>query len=126
LLYCAEQGNLLTSKLYKMKIFDENTLHEEIVSKWGEHGAHIEVYNALLRKTQFAQPKVKLTHIHGEESILHNRVMIVTELKWKDNILQVIVAKSKDADGYNEFAFYNNGNNEFWHRHENKFKAELI
>lgn len=32
------------------KIFDENSLREAIVGVWGEYGAHVEVYDILLKK----------------------------------------------------------------------------
>ena len=32
------------------KIFNENSLREEIVGVWGEYGAHVEVYDMLLKK----------------------------------------------------------------------------
>ena len=33
-----------------MEIFNEQKLRAEIAKTWGEHGAHIEVYDMLLKK----------------------------------------------------------------------------
>lgn len=35
-------------------MFNEDTLREEIVAKWGEHGAHIDVYDNLVRLARLA------------------------------------------------------------------------
>lgn len=32
--------------------FNEETLREEIARKWGEHGAHMEVFDYLLRRSK--------------------------------------------------------------------------
>lgn len=33
-------------------MFDEETLRKEIAEHWGEHGAHVEVYDMLIRKVR--------------------------------------------------------------------------
>lgn len=37
------------------KIFDKQTLLDEIIKTWGEHGAHAEVYKQLIAECQHTQ-----------------------------------------------------------------------
>lgn len=39
------------------KIFNEDFLREEIAGHWGEHGAHIEVYDELLKRSRQTPPQ---------------------------------------------------------------------
>ncbi|MDQ5930650.1 MAG: hypothetical protein QG594_2438 [Bacteroidota bacterium] len=40
-----------------MEIFNEQKLRAEIAKTWGEHGAHIEVYDMLLKKANVVLPQ---------------------------------------------------------------------
>lgn len=40
-----------------MGVFNEQKLREEIIKIWGEYGAHIEVYDMLLKKANIEIPK---------------------------------------------------------------------
>ena len=39
-------------------MFNEETLKEEIIKKWGEHGAHMVVYNELLKRAKANEPLI--------------------------------------------------------------------
>lgn len=43
-----------------MEIFNEQKLRAEIAKTWGEHGAHIEVYDMLLNKANVVLPQANV------------------------------------------------------------------
>lgn len=43
-----------------MEIFNEQKLRAEIAKTWGEHGAHIEVYDMLLKKANVVLPQANV------------------------------------------------------------------
>lgn len=44
-----------------MEIFNEQKLRAEIAKTWGEHGAHIEVYDMLLKKANAVLPQTDVS-----------------------------------------------------------------
>lgn len=44
-----------------MEIFNEQKLRAEMVKTWGEFGAHIEVYDMLLRKANVVLPQANVS-----------------------------------------------------------------
>lgn len=59
-----------------MKIFDEKQLRKDIVKMWGEHGAHTEVYDMILRKLYSAEEKIKI-----QENTIKN-LPVISIFKW--------------------------------------------
>ena len=48
-------------------MFNEQTLRSEIAKVWGEHGAHMDVYDELLKRAALSNPKEPET-VHGNEA----------------------------------------------------------
>ena len=72
------------------------------------------------------RPKIKITCTSGEPKSIHNKEMVVTNIIWNNNLLQSVSGKLADNAEEIEFTFFNNGADEFWHRHGDKIKAEFI
>lgn len=53
-----------------MALFNEQTLRDEIVAKWGEYGAHAEVYDDLLKR---------LAELEAEQTELLGRLETIYE-----------------------------------------------
>jgi hypothetical protein len=72
------------------KIFDEDALRREIVRVWGEHGAHMEVFNRLMHSSQLYKSVKKdakeFLKSKGVIAILEETESFKEHIRWKTAI----------------------------------------
>lgn len=64
-----------------MEIFNEQKLRAEIVKTWGEFGAHIEVYDMLLRKANVVLPQANVSGMLDSGKPQMNIASLRTKIK---------------------------------------------
>jgi len=73
------------------KIFNEDSLGEEIKKQWGEFGAHYEVYQMLLKALK-ATEKSEYTEWAGQRQIMHDKIETLQQELKRVNLSKSLLA----------------------------------
>jgi DNA-binding transcriptional MerR regulator len=109
-------------------MFNEKTLREEIIKTWGAHGAHVEVFDAILEKNKTLQDErdlykdscsnISTNSINLEKklreqiSTLNNKI---TDLKKENEMLEKVASRAQDhAEDLLQKSMPNESQNDLW------------
>lgn len=66
-------------------IFDEKSLRVDIAKTWGEHGAHIDIYDRLLKQLSDLKEPIKQEGMPTDEEIIENIIKSIPDFPYTPN-----------------------------------------